>query len=304
MITLLLLVIVGLLLWYFYGREGFILGSDYPGDDLPYDASTDPFQYSGIGDVGYIGPDPVDVRIMAVSDYLGAIRSNVGFVRVDSVSTNGPLQTVKMVFVDDSTTPYGYQVTAVLDTSAQVSRASDPLTLVPTVTTFNIATQRIDITNGLAAIKYTKGLSGPASQEQIVATAIRKAIMERDSKDFQFVSTQSITNQGTVASVVMFFVDTSDFPTGIVVTAMVDTGACPAKVLNVSYSTSSVGANPPNNADAVSDVVPFTGDTNDSFFPFAKYTTIQQAASPDLTQIPTLVNTLGEAAAIRGGGLQ
>jgi len=306
--TLILLVIIGLLVWYFYGSEGFISGSDYPGDDLPYDPSSDPFQYSGIGDVGYIGPDPVDVRIMAVNDYLVQSRSNVGFVRIDSVSVKGPLQTCKMVFMDDSTAPYGYQVTALLDMSALVPRARDPLTLVPTVLNLNIGTQSIDITNGLAAVKFTKGLSGPASQEQIVAAAIRQAIMARDSKDFQFVSTQSLTTQGSVASVVMFFVDTSDFPTGIVVTAMVDTGACPAQVVNLAYSTSAVGPNqnpPTNNADDGSTtVVPFTGGTKDDFFPFAKYTTIQQAASPDLTQIPMLVNTLGEAAAVRGGGRQ
>jgi len=277
-------VLVAILVWYFYRREGY---ADYPSDTLPYDPSSDPFKYSGLGEVGYIGPDPVDDRIKVVKSALSKKRKGVEFVRIDYIQASGKIQTAKFVFMDNSTKPYGYQVTARLDTSKRL----------PTLLGLQVSGQSIDITNGLAAAKFTQGLIQKNSTEQIAAAAIKQAILKRDGNDLQFVSTQSLNNTGKIVSAVMFFMDSSDFPIGIVVRATVDMGQCPPKVVNLAYSQNSVSSSdisPTNVATTLQGIKPFDGDT---FFPFVQYNTIQQAAAPDLKNLKTYNNALGNAAA-------
>jgi len=281
---LLIGILVVVLVCYFYKREGY---ADYPGDSLPYNPSSDPFKYSGLGEVGYIGPDPVDDRIKIVKAYLSKKRKGVEFVRIDFIQATGKTQTAKLVFMDDSTKPYGYQVTAKLDTSKRI----------PTLIGLQVSGQSIDITNGLAAAKYTEGLIQKPSTEQLVAAAIKQAILKRDGNDLQFVSTQSLNNTGKTFSAVMFFMDSSDFPIGIVVRATVDMGQCPPKVVNLAYSQNAVSSSdisPTNVATTLQGIKAFEGDV---FFPFVQYNTIQQAAAPDLKNLKTYNNALGNAAA-------
>jgi hypothetical protein len=277
-------VLVAILVWCFYRREGY---ADYPGDTLPYDPSSDPFKYSGLGEVGYIGPDPVDARIKLVKSALSKKRKGVEFVRIDFVQASGKIQTARLVFMDDSTKPYGYQVTARIDTSKRL----------PTLLGLKVSGQSIDITNGLAAAKYTQGLIQKPATEQLIAAAVKQAILKRDGNDLQFVSTQSLNNTGKTYSAVMFFMDSSDFPIGIVVRATVDMGQCPPKVVNLAYSQNAVSSSdisPTNVATTLQGIKAFDGDT---FFPFVQYNTIQQAAAPDLKNLKTYNNALGNAAA-------
>ena len=281
---LLIGVLVVILIWCFYKREGY---ADYPGDSLPYNPSSDPFKYSGLGEVGYIGPDPVDARIKVVKSALSKKRKGVEFVRIDYVQASGMTQTAKLVFMDDSTKPYGYQVTAKLDTSKRL----------PVLMGLQVSGQSIDITNGLAAAKYIEGLIQKPATEQIVAAAIKQAILKRDGNDLQFVSTQSLNNTGKTFSAVMFFMDSSDFPIGIVVRATVDMGSCPPRVVNLAYSQNAVSSSdisPTNVANTLQGIKAFDGDT---FFPFVQYNTIQQAAAPDLKNLKMYNNALGNAAA-------
>ena len=277
MITVVLLLsVIGILIWYLFKREGY---SEYPGNQLPYNPSSDPFKYSGFGDVGYIGPDPVDIRIIVVKNYLSQLRSNVQFIRVDNISTTGNKSDCKFVFTDDSVTPYGYQVSAVLDTSK----------IVPVILTFNIFAAPIDITNGLASIKFTQGLIQKPSTEKLIAGAVQKAILDRDGLDVKFVSTQSLNNNGNVFAATMTFLDVSDFPVGIQVRATVDISSCPPNVLNLAYSEGAVPSNnavgPINTAIVYDGITPFKGDKSDPYFPFVTYDSIQKAAAPDLISL-------------------
>lgn len=281
---LLIVVLVALLFWYFYRSEGY---AKYPSDTLPYDPSSDPFAYSGLGEVGYIGPDPVDDRIKVVKSALSKSRKDVQFVRIDNVQANGTLQVAKFVFLDDSTKPYAYQVTAKLDVSGRK----------PLLLDLTVSNTTIDITNGLAAAKYTQGLIQSPATEQIIAAAIKQHILKRDGNDLQFVSTQSLNNTGKIYSAVMFFMDSSDFPIGVVVRATVDTSACPPKVVNVAYSKNAISSSdisPTNVAVTYQGLKAFDGD---EFFPFVNYKTIQQAAAPDLKNLKKYNDALGNAAA-------
>lgn len=282
---LIVVLVVVVLVWCFYSREGY---ADYPGENaLPYDPSSDPFKYSGLGEVGYIGPDPVDNRIKVVKTALSKGRKGVEFVRIDYVEARGSIQTAKLVFMDDSTKPYGYQVTATLDTSK----------ILPVILSLRVSGQSIDITNGLAAVKYIQGLSEKPATEQIVAAAIKQAILKRDGNDLQFVSTQSLEKTGKTYSAVMFFMDSSDFPIGIVVRATVNMASCPPNVVNLSYSQNAVSSSdisPTNVATTLQGIKPFDGDV---FFPFVQYDTIQKAAAPDLKDLKKYNDALGNAAA-------
>jgi hypothetical protein len=197
------------------------------------------------------------------------------------------LQVAKFVFLDDSTKPYAYQVTAKLDVSGRK----------PLLLDLTVSNTTIDITNGLAAAKYTQGLIQSPATEQIIAAAIKQHILKRDGNDLQFVSTQSLNNTGKIYSAVMFFMDSSDFPIGVVVRATVDTSACPPKVVNVAYSKNAISSSdisPTNVAVTYQGLKAFDGD---EFFPFVNYKTIQQAAAPDLKNLKKYNDALGNAAA-------
>jgi hypothetical protein len=181
--------------------------------------------------------------------------------------------------MDDSSAPYAYAVDAVLDTS----------TYVPVILSINVSSTPIDITNGLAAIKYTEGLIQNPNTEKAIAGAIQKMILERDGIDAQFVNTQSLNNNGNIFSATMTFIDLSNFPVGMQVRALVDITPCPPNVLQLAYAEGATPANnatPPRNVAIVYDgITAFAGDTQDPFFPFKQYTTIQKAAAPDLIEL-------------------
>ena len=285
--TVLVMVLIVLVMWYMIRKpESF---ADYPGDDLPYNPSSDPFKYSNAGDVGYIGEDPVDIRIVIVKNWLSQTRKGVQFVRVDNINIQGSTSVCTFVFLDDSTVPFAYQVVA----TVQMGR------IFPTLLSAEIQPGPVDITNGLASSKFTQGLTQSAETEQNIAAAIKDALNgQYPGAMYEFVTTHSLTNQGHIYSASMSFMDTSDFPVASDVTASVDTSVCPPKVIGLAVANKTLSANQPggptNVATVYDGIVPFTGETG---FPYAAYTSIQQAAAPDLVSIKNydaqLVNAAG-----------
>jgi hypothetical protein len=286
--TVLVMVLIVLVMWYMSRKpESF---ADYPGDDLPYNPSSDPFKYSNAGDVGYIGEDPVDIRIVIVKNWLSQTRSGVQFVRIDNVKINGNISLCTFVFLDDSTVPFAYQVVATI----QMGR------IFPTLLSAKIVPGPVDITNGLASSKFTQGLTQTAETEQNVAAAVKDALNSQyPGAMYEFVTTHSLTNQGgTIFSASMSFMNTSDFPVASDVTATVDMSKCPPSVVGLAVASKTLSANQPggptNVATVYEGVTPFTNETG---FPYAAYTSIQQAAAPDLVSIKNydaqLVNAAG-----------
>ena len=264
-----LLVVLIILLYVMYSRESYS-PAPYPSDSLPYDASSDPLHYSGIGQVGYIGPDPSDIRVSLVTQALSQIRKGVGFVRVDSINVRKNTHTCQFVYVDDSTTPLAYQVTAVIN-------MSDPAN--PSLLKLSINPTKIDITNGLTSQKYITDLSVPQHIQNVIIKAIQVKGKKETGKCLQFVTTNSLIAQGNTYVGTFTFLDISDFPVGVAVSATVSFDSKGmATVTSLTFQPDSV---------FTQGVEPFKGDAIDPYFPFVSYKTIEEAAAPDLTVLKT-----------------
>jgi hypothetical protein len=165
----------------------------------------------------------------------------------------------------------------------------------PIITRIEIVPGRIDITNGVASSKFTQGLTQSTATEQTIIAAVKKALGD----SYEFVATHSMTNQGQLFSVSMAFMDDSNFPVGVDVSATVDTSSCPPLVTGITKSNQTLSAEQPGgptNVGAVFEgITPFSGDSSDAYFPFVKYGSIQQAAAPDLKSITDYTSALGNA---------
>ena len=227
---------------------------------------SEPFDYPKLGDVGYIGPDPKDDRIVAIKKQLIALgKKGVDFVRIESIKIRGNHHICNMIFLDNSTKPYAYKVTA------RLNMKTDPIV----VETFYVHGAPVDLTNGMLANKHFKD-TGAADEVNIaIIKAVTRKLKEKTGSCLHHVTTSSLTVADKIYQGRFIFVNLTDFPVGMAVSAIIDATSPKFPVVTV------IDYEPSNQKMGIS-------PKSESGHEYVKYATIQKATAEELKHLKTL----------------